>query len=202
MNSSKAARLAPNDADSVLFPAAALDKETLDKARAALSSAADCLVSMQHPSGFWCAELEGDSILQSEYILLKFIIEQEDDPRLPKLANHLRAQQRESDGAWIQYPGGKPYLSATVKAYFALKLLGDDINAPHIKKARELVLQLGGAERCNTYSKFYLAALGQMHYDSVPVIPPELVLLPKWFYIHLDKVSAWSRTMIMPLAIV
>jgi len=202
MNSSKAARLAPNDADSVLFPAAALDKETLDKARAALSSAADCLVSMQHPSGFWCAELEGDSILQSEYILLKFIIEQEDDPRLPKLANHLRAQQRESDGAWIQYPGGKPDLSATVKAYFALKLLGDDINAPHMKKARELVLQLGGAERCNTYSKFYLAALGQMHYDSVPVIPPELVLLPKWFYIHLDKVSAWSRTMIMPLAIV
>ena len=111
-------------------------------------------------------------------------------------------QQRQSDGAWVQYPGGKPELSATVKAYFALKLLGDSIDAPHMKKARELVLTLGGAERCNTYSKFYLAALGQMHYDSVPVIPPELVLLPKWFYFHLDKVSAWSRTMIMPLSII
>jgi squalene-hopene/tetraprenyl-beta-curcumene cyclase len=173
-----------------------------DAARTALSRATGCLVSMQRQSGFWCGELEGDSILQSEYILLKFIIEQEHDPRLPKIANYLRTQQRASDGAWIQYPGGKPDLSATVKAYFALKLLGDSIDAPHMKKARELILSLGGAERCNTYSKFYLAALGQMHYDSIPVIPPELVLLPKWFYFHLDKVSAWSRTMIMPLAVV
>lgn len=173
-----------------------------DLVQAALSRATDCLVSMQNESGFWCGELEGDSILQSEYILLKFIIEQENDPRLPKIANYLRTQQRASDGAWIQYPGGKPDLSATVKAYFALKLLGDSLDAPHMKKARELVLSLGGAERCNTYSKFYLAALGQMHYDSIPVIPPELVLLPKWFYFHLDKVSAWSRTMIMPLAVI
>ncbi len=170
--------------------------------RTALARATDCLVSMQHESGFWCGELEGDSILQSEYILLKFIVEQEQDPRLPKIANYLRTQQRPSDGAWVQYPGGKPDLSATVKAYFALKLMGDSIDAPHMQKARELVLKLGGAEQCNTYSKFYLAALGQMHYDSIPVIPPELVLLPKWFYFHLDKVSAWSRTMIMPLAVV
>ncbi len=168
----------------------------------ALSNAVAHLISMQDASGYWCAELEGDSILQSEYILLKFIVEQESDPRLPKIANHLRRQQRESDGAWIQYPGGSPDLSATVKGYFALKLMGDDIDAPHMKKARELVLRLGGAERCNTYSKFFLAALGQMHYDSVPVIPPEMVLLPKWFYFHLDKVSAWSRTMIMPLAVI
>jgi squalene-hopene/tetraprenyl-beta-curcumene cyclase len=173
-----------------------------DSVKAALCRATDCLVSMQNESGFWCGELEGDSILQSEYILLKFIVEQENDPRLPKIAAFLRTQQRATDGAWIQYPGGKPDLSATVKAYFALKLLGDSIDAPHMKKARELILSLGGAERCNTYSKFYLAALGQMHYDSIPAIPPELVLLPKWFYFHLDKVSAWSRTMIMPLAVV
>jgi len=179
-------------------PAASLMRE----ARSALSRATDCLISMQHPSGFWCGELEGDSILQSEYILLKFIVEQESDPRLPKIANYLRREQRPTDGAWIQYPGGKPDLSATVKAYFALKLMGDRIEDPHMAKARELILSLGGAERCNTYSKFYLAALGQMHYDSIPAIPPELVLLPKWFYFHLDKVSAWSRTMIMPLAVV
>ena len=178
------------------------DPAWVSDVRTALSRATDCLVSMQHQTGFWCGELEGDSILQSEYILLQFIIEQEHDPRLPKIANYLRTQQRPSDGAWIQYPGGKPDLSATVKAYFALKLMGDSIDAPHMQKARELVLKLGGAEQCNTYSKFYLAALGQMHYDSIPVIPPELVLLPKWFYFHLDKVSAWSRTMIMPLAVV
>ena len=183
-------------------PCAAPDAVLRDQARRSLFRATDCLVSMQDPSGFWCAELEGDSILQSEYILLKFIVEQENDPRLPKIANYLRKQQRPSDGAWIQYPGGKPDLSATVKAYFALKLMGDSIDAPHMKIARELILSLGGAEGCNTYSKFYLAALGQMHYDWVPAIPPEMVLLPKWFYFHLDKVSAWSRTMIMPLAVV
>ena len=175
---------------------------SLKEAREVLARATDNLIAMQHPSGFWCGELEGDSILQSEYILLKFIIEQEMDPRLPKIANYLRMQQRSADGAWVQYPGGKPDLSATVKAYFALKLMGDPVNAAHMKKARKLILDLGGAERCNTYSKFYLAALGQMHYDQVPAIPPELVLLPKWFYFHLDKVSAWSRTMIMPLAVV
>jgi squalene-hopene/tetraprenyl-beta-curcumene cyclase len=168
----------------------------------ALSSAVERLLEMQDPEGYWCAELEGDSILQSEYILLKWIVEQEDDPRLPKIAAYLRKQQRPEDGAWVQYPGAKPDLSATVKAYFALKLMGDDLDAPHMRKARDLVLRLGGAERCNTYSKFYLAALGQMHYDSVPAVPPEMVLLPRWFYFHLDKVSAWSRTMIMPLAIV
>ncbi len=178
------------------------DPVLMGQARSSLGRATDLLVSMQEPSGFWCGELEGDSILQSEYILLKFIVELENDPRLPKIANFLRRQQRLSDGAWIQYPGGKPDLSATVKAYFALKLMGDSMDAPHMKKARELILKLGGAECCNTYSKFYLAALGQMHYDSVPVIPPEVVLLPKWFYFHLDKVSAWSRTMIMPLAVV
>ena len=79
----------------------------LNEVREALTRAADCLTAMQHPSGFWCGELEGDSILQSEYILLKFIIEQEMDPRLPKIANYLRRQQRQADGAWMQYPGGK-----------------------------------------------------------------------------------------------
>ncbi len=170
-------------------------EKTLHKAVAAL-------LAQQAPEGHWCGELEGDSILQSEYILLKYIIEHEDDPRLPKIANYLRGQQCADTGAWVQYPGAKPDLNATVKAYFALKLLGDDIDGPHMAKARALVLSMGGAERCNTYTKFYLAALGQMHYDAVPTIPPEMVLLPKWFYFHLDKVSAWSRTMIMPLAII
>jgi len=191
----------PNKAKVSLHPATT-NGSLRRAADQALQQAIQCLLAQQAPEGHWCAELEGDSILQSEYILLKFITEQEDDPRLPKIANYLRKQQRAKDGAWVQYPGAKPDLSATVKAYFALKLMGDDVNAPHMTKARQLVLSLGGAESCNTYSKFYLAALGQMHYDAVPAIPPEMVLLPKWFYFHLDKVSAWSRTMIMPLSII
>ena len=182
--------------------AAPIDPALREATRKSLEAAMRELIRQQTGEGYWCAELEGDSILQSEYILLKWVIEQEDDPKLEKIANYLRKQQRASDGAWIQYPGAKPDISATTKSYFALKLMGDDINAPHMVKARELILSLGGAEKCNTYTKFFLAALGQMHYDNVPAVPPEMVLLPKWFYFHLDKVSAWSRTMIMPLSIV
>ncbi|MAE62788.1 MAG: squalene--hopene cyclase [Phycisphaeraceae bacterium] len=178
------------------------DQGLTEAARASLRRSVTSLLVQQQPQGFWCGELEGDSILQSEYILLKWIVEREDDQRLPKVANTLRRQQRGEDGAWIQYPGAKPHLSATVKAYFALKLTGDSPDAPHMRKARDLVLELGGAEKCDTYTKFYLAALGQMHYGNLPAIPAEMVLLPKWFYFHLDKVSAWSRTMIMPLSII
>ena len=178
------------------------DSNIAAAASTALEGAVTNLLAQQEPQGHWCGELEGDSILQSEYILLKWIIEQEDDPRLVKIANYLRRQQRAADGAWIQYPGAKPDLSATVKAYFALKLMGDDINGAHMEKARRVVLSLGGAEKCTTYTRFYLAALGQMHYDNAPTVPPEMILLPKWFYFHLDKVSAWSRTMIMPLSII
>jgi len=178
----------------------------LARARRTLEAAARRLLAMQHPAGYWCGELEGDSILQSEYILMKWILGEEDDPRLVKIANHLRSQQR-SDGGWGQYPGGrlgggKFDISATVKGYFALKLAGDPPEAEHMRRARELILASGGAERINSFSKFYLACLGQVSYDAVPLIPPQIVYLPKWFYFHLDKVSAWSRTMIVPLSIV
>jgi len=102
----------------------------------------------------------------------------------------------------VQYPGAAPDLSATVKGYFALKLMGDDPDAPHMQRARALVRGRGGAERCNSFTKFYLAALNQVRYDALPSIPPEIVYLPKWFYFNLGKVSAWTRTMITPLSIV
>ncbi len=161
----------------------------------------------------WCAELEGDSILSSEYLLMKVILSQESEPeempRLRRIANHLRLTQRkpgvtlahEGVGGWGQYPGSPPDVSATVKAYFALKLFGDHPDAPHMKAARELVLAMGGAEKCNTFSTFYLACLGQVTWDACPAIPPEVVLLPRWFPFHMDKVAAWTRTMILPLAL-
>lgn len=179
----------------------AIDPDTLALVRDKLFRGVEYLLSQQSTEGYWCAELEGDSILQSEYILLRWIINRENDPRLKKIADYLRTQQRE-DGAWVQYPGAKIDISATVKGYFALKLSGDDVNAPHMQKARQQILQHGGAEKVNSFTKFYLAALGQISYSAVPSIPPELVYLPRWFYFHMDKVSAWTRTMIMPLAIV
>lgn len=179
-----------------------VEEREIHSIRFSLDRAIQSLLNLQNPMGYWCAELEGDSILQSEYILMKFIIHEEDDPRLVQIANYLRRQQRPEDGAWYLFPGSRPDLSATVKAYFALKLMGDHADKPHMVQARHLILSLGGAEHCNTYSKFYLAALGQMPWDSIPTVPPEMVLSPKWNFFHIDKISAWTRTMIMPLAIV
>jgi squalene-hopene/tetraprenyl-beta-curcumene cyclase len=178
------------------MPAVALDG-AIDRAKSAL-------LARQDAKGFWCGELQGDSILESEYILTRFILDQENDPHLPPLvpiANYLRSLQL-PDGGWNMYPGGKPDLSGTVKAYFALKLMGDNPRAPHMQKAREVILGLGGAEKCNTFTKFFFACLGQISFDACPSIPPEIVLLPKWFYFNLYHVSAWTRTMILPLGIV
>jgi squalene-hopene/tetraprenyl-beta-curcumene cyclase len=167
----------------------------------ALTHARAALIAKQDARGFWVGELQGDSILESEFILLKWILSQETDPDLPLIANYLRKLQQ-PDGGWNLFPGGPADLSGTVKAYFALKLMGDDPAAPHMIKARELIRRLGGAEGCNSFTKFYFACLGQISFDACPSIPPEIVFLPKWFYFNLYHVSAWTRTMILPLALV
>jgi squalene-hopene/tetraprenyl-beta-curcumene cyclase len=183
--------------------------DSLAHIREAVTAAQGALASLQKKDGHWCAELEGDSILQSEYLLMKWILGQEQQPladgrpghTLRKIVEQLRSQQR-PDGGWGQYPGSGIDISATVKGYFCLKLAGDSPEATHMKRAREVILRTGGAERCNSFTNFYLACLGQISWNAVPAIPPEMVWMPKWFYFHLDKMSAWSRTMLLPLAIV
>ncbi len=167
----------------------------------AIDRAADALVGKQNKGGWWVGELQGDSILESEYILLKWILGQEADPDLVKVANYLRNLQN-PDGGWSLYPGGPADISGTVKGYFGLKLMGDDPDAPHMARARELIHQIGGAEGCNTFTRFYFACLGQISFDSCPSIPPEVVFLPRKAYFNLYNVSAWTRTMILPLGIV
>jgi squalene-hopene/tetraprenyl-beta-curcumene cyclase len=183
--------------------------QSLDRIRAAVQAAQRARGALQKKDGHWCAELEGDSILQSEYLLMKWILRQEREPlvdgrpgtTLRKIVEQLRSQQR-PDGGWGQFPGSGIDISGSVKGYFCLKLAGDSPDAPHMKRAREVILRMGGAERCNSFTNFYLACLGQISWNAVPSIPPEMVWMPRWFYFHLDKMSAWSRTMLLPLAIV
>ncbi len=181
---------------------------SIERMEAHLERAVVALTRAQRADGHWRGELEGDSTLQSEYLLMKWILSQEAAPladgsdaqQLQRMCNHLRAQQR-ADGAWSATPDSTMDLSASVKAYFCLKLFGDAPSDPHMERACARIRHAGGAERCDAFSKFFLAALGQIAWDTVPAIPPEIVDLPRWCSLHLQNWSAPIRTLLVPLAI-
>jgi squalene-hopene/tetraprenyl-beta-curcumene cyclase len=168
--------------------------------RAAIDRARFCLLARQEPDGHWCGELQGDTILESEYILLMGFLGREREERVAKAARYLLAQQL-PEGGWNNYPEGPVELSVSVKAYFALKLAGHDPRSPEMVRAREVILCLGGAAGCNSFTKFYLALLGQFPYRNCPAVPPEMMLLPRWAYFNIYAMSSWTRTIIVPLSI-
>ena len=168
-----------------------------------LRRAADALIALQNSDGHWVGELEGDTILSSEYLLVHYMLEREvaDLDELMQCLAFLRRQQNDEGGFSI-YPGGPSDVSATVKAYFAMKLFGDDPNAPHMVKARDKAQRLGGINACNTFTKIYLALLGQCSWDECPAVPPELILFPRWFPFNIYEMSSWSRTIVIPLSVI
>ncbi len=168
--------------------------------RRAVNRTRHWLLGQQQEDGSWCAELEGDTILESETILLLAFLGHEDSELAQRCAAYVLDKQL-PDGGWAMYPGGGLEVSGSVKAYFALKLTGHDPSEEYMQRARDAILAHGGADAVNSYTRYYLALLGQISYEQCPAVPPEVVLLPKWFPINLSKVSAWSRTMIVPLSI-
>ncbi len=159
------------------------------------------LVEQQHQDGYWNGELEGDTILESEYVLLMAYLGREREDICIKVCKYL-FEQRRPEGGWGNYPGGPFEISTTVKAYFALKLVGMPTEHPEMVRARELILEAGGAQACNSFTRFYLALLGQISYDECPCVPPELVLLPSKWGFSLAAMSAWTRTIVVPLSII
>ncbi|HEX2789180.1 MAG TPA: squalene--hopene cyclase [Steroidobacteraceae bacterium] len=164
----------------------------------AIVSAREALLAQQHASGHWLFELEADCTIPAEFILLMHFLDEIDAALETKLAAFLRDRQAEHDG-WALYHGGSFDISCSVKAYYALKLAGDSPQAPHMVRARDAILQYGGAARANVFTRLTLAMFGQLPWRGVPYIPVEIMLLPKWFPFHLDKVSYWSRTVMVPL---
>jgi squalene-hopene/tetraprenyl-beta-curcumene cyclase len=158
------------------------------------------LLAEQHADGYWVGELEGDTILESEYILLLAFLGRQDSRIAAKAAQYLVNKQMPS-GGWAMYPGGGVEISGSVKAYFALKLTGHDPAAEYMQRARAAILAHGGADAVNSFTRYYLAMLGQISYEQCPAVPPELLLLPTWFPISLYAMSSWSRTIVVPLAI-
>jgi squalene-hopene/tetraprenyl-beta-curcumene cyclase len=173
------------------------DATEIDRVIADVRSA---LKAAQADDGHWLYELEADATIPAEYILLEHFLGEIDHGIEAKLARYLRRTQAEH-GGWPLFHAGDIDLSATVKAYYALKLAGDDPDAPHMARAREAILALGGAARCNVFTRITLALFGQVPWRAVPTMPVEIMLLPRWFPFHLSKVSYWTRTVLVPLLV-
>ncbi|TCW79494.1 squalene--hopene cyclase [Burkholderia sp. SRS-46] len=169
---------------------------------AAIVRGRDALAQLQQPDGSWCFELESDATITAEYILMMHFMDKIDDVRQAQMARYLRAIQRlDTHGAWDLYVDGAPDISCSVKAYFALKAAGDAEHAPHMVRAREAILELGGAARSNVFTRILLATFGQVPWRAAPFMPIEFVLFPKWVPISMYKVAYWARTTMVPLLV-
>jgi len=173
----------------------------MDAIERAVESAAAALMRLQRPDGHWVFELEADATIPAEYVLFVHYLGEPADLELErKIGVYLRRIQGEH-GGWPLHHAGDLDVSATVKAYFALKMIGDDPGAPHMVRAREALIARGGAGACNVFTRILLALFGILDWGAVPRLPVEIMLLPRWFPIHLSKISYWARTVIVPLLV-
>ena len=154
-----------------------------------ISAAADAVLAEQQPDGHWVYELEADATIPAEYVLMVHYFAETPNLELErKIGVYLRRIQGRH-GGWPLFHEGDFDMSASVKAYFALKMIGEDINADHMTRAREAILSRGGAVKSNVFTRALLSLYGVIPWKSVPVMPVEIVLLPKWFPFHIDKIS-------------
>jgi squalene-hopene/tetraprenyl-beta-curcumene cyclase len=167
----------------------------------AITRAQENLLRQQKPDGHWCGELIVDSTLCSDYILFMHWCGEVDAQLQRRCVRHILKRQL-PDGGWNIYHDGPSEINASAKAYFALKLAGCSVDAPFMQEARANIIRRGGIPQMNTFSKLYLALLGQFPWKYLPAIPVEMVLLPRWAPFHICKMSSWSRAMLIPLAII
>ena len=166
-----------------------------------IQAAAGALLEQQKPDGHWVFELEADSTIPAEYILMRHYLAEPIDAELErKIGIYLRRVQG-AHGGWPLFHEGAFDMSASVKAYYALKLIGDPIDADHMRRAREAIRAHGGAARANVFTRTALALYGAISWRAVPAMPVEVMLLPKWFPFHIMKIAYWSRTVIVPLLV-
>jgi squalene-hopene/tetraprenyl-beta-curcumene cyclase len=184
----------------VLAPAAkSSDRST--RLLESIAAAQRHLLSLQAPDGHWRGELEGCTVLESEYALAMHFLGRGGEEKVRKAGNYLRLKEL-PQGGWANYPGGPPDVSVSAKAYFVLKLLGDDPSAPHMQRARSAILDLGGLDACNSFTKIYLAIFDQYPWSKCPSVPPELILFPHRLYPNIYEMSSWSRAILVPLSII
>ncbi|MGH7119678.1 MAG: squalene--hopene cyclase [Acetobacteraceae bacterium] len=171
-----------------------------DRSDVAIGRALAGLLRHQRPDGHFAFPLEADATIPAEYVLLEHYLNRIDASLEEKIGIHLRAIQG-AHGGWPLFHEGALDLSASVKAYFALKAIGDPPEAPHMRRAREAILAAGGAERTNVFTRVQLALFDIVPWRAAPVMPVVIMLLPRWFVFHRSTVSYWSRTVIAPLVV-
>jgi squalene-hopene/tetraprenyl-beta-curcumene cyclase len=173
----------------------------LDLARDTLNRARDHVLGLQHADGWWQGELETNVTMDAEDLLLRQFLGVRDDAATAAAGRWIRSQQRD-DGTWANFFGGAADLSTTVEAYVALRLAGDEPDAPHMKLACDWILAQGGVEATRVFTRLWLALSGRWSWDDLPVIPPELIYLPSWFPLNIYDWGCWARQTIVALAIV
>jgi squalene-hopene/tetraprenyl-beta-curcumene cyclase len=178
----------------------ALERESEPDLDRCIDMATAALLAAQRPNGHWVFELEADATISAEYIALQRFLGERDPALEARIARYLRRLQG-AHGGWPLVHGGPVNNSASVKAYFALKLVGDSPDAEHMRRARAAILAAGGAGNVNVFTRILLALHGILSWGTVPVVPVELMLLPRWFPFHLSRVSYWTRTVLVPLLV-
>jgi len=196
-SSSREARLAPDTEVVARHPYSDPAQSSLERGIEAASAA---LLKLRRPDGHWVFELEADATIAAEYIVLQHYLGESNPALEAKIAIYLRRLQG-VHGGWALFYGGEFNVSASVKAYLALKLAGDTPDAAHMVRAREAILAHGGAGTTNVFTRILLALFGVISWAAVPIIPVEIMLLPRWFPFHLARVSYWSRTVLVPLLV-
>jgi squalene-hopene/tetraprenyl-beta-curcumene cyclase len=191
-----------NPATSLYAPAVAQDATNIAAlAGDVAADAAESLLAGQKPDGHLLFELEADATIPAEYIFLNHFLDDLEPEREAELGDYLRSIQSDRHGGWPLFHDGDFNISASVKAYYALKLIGDDPDAPHMARGRAAILEHGGAETANVFTRYTLALFGQVPWRAVPSMPVELMLMPRWFPVNIWKMSYWSRTVVVPLLI-
>jgi squalene-hopene/tetraprenyl-beta-curcumene cyclase len=181
--------------------AAASTEDVAGVAAATLERAAKYLLGLQHETGWWQGELETNVTMDAEDLLMREFLGIGDDTVKASAGRWIRSQQR-ADGTWANFYGGPGNLSTTVEAYVALRLAGDEPDAPHMRRAAEWIRAQGGVEATRVFTRIWLALSGQWSWDELPVIPPELIYLPSWFPLNIYDWGCWARQTIVALAVV
>ncbi len=173
----------------------------LNRVESAIRESSKWLKDRQHPEGFWVAELEADTTLESYFILFRTFFGKRDDPRVKKYARVLREAML-PEGGWSIYTNGPVEVSVSVLSYFALKVAGVSAEEPDMQRSRDAILRLGGATKANTYTKFHLAWFDQYDWEHVPAIPPEMMFIPTIAPINIYEMSSWSRAIFVALSVI